>query len=338
LLAALVAVGAVVYALRFLLVPVALAFLLRYCLLPLVDLLENRGLPRWASVLVCFGALLGALVGVALAIWPSLNSWLSESPAPGERSIFEVQLERRLDEWEVSGRSMYPTWTGTRSRSRRAPSWRTSAATSWRRCPQLALEALSHVGTLALAPVIGLFLLLDGAAMHRPSSAGCPNRYFETVLVLLHRVDRQIASYLRGAASESTIVAVLLSTALWVAGMPGAISWAASTGCSTSFRSWAPSSAPAPAALRAGGSGGPGAGRHRRLLRRRLRGGCHAHQPWWWAAASTCTARHHPRAERGRGLAGIVGMLVSVPTLAVGKAIITTLREAWRHGQLRRVG
>ncbi len=339
-LAALVAVGAVIYALRFLLVPVALAFLLRYCLLPLVDLLEDRGLPRWASVLVCFGGLLGAVVGVAMAIWPSLSSWLSESPAPGERSIFEVQLERRLDEWEASGRSLYPNldWNTLSLKARTFLEYQRRHLMET--LPQLALDALSHVGTLALAPVIGLFLLLDGTAMHRAVIGWVPNRSFETVLVLLHRVDRQIASYLRGAASESALVAVLLSTALWVAGMPGAIL----LGCLYGVLNVIPIVGPL-----IGASAGllyalvvpeaPGLG---------VIAACYA------AVYATDamlinplvvgrSLNLHPLAiilglSVGGGLAGIVGMLVSVPAIAVGKAIITTLREAWRHGQLRRVG
>jgi predicted PurR-regulated permease PerM len=40
----------------------------------------------------------------------------------------------------------------------------------------------------------------------------------------------------------------------------------------------------------------------------------------------------------GGGLGGILGMLVSVPAIAVGRAILTTLMDAHRHGRLRRVG
>jgi predicted PurR-regulated permease PerM len=339
-LAALVAVGACVYALRFLLVPVGLAFLLRYFLLPLVDPLEDRGLPRWAAVLLCFSALLGAGAAVGAAVWPSLESWLRESPAPGERSVFELQLEQRLREWEASGRRLYPQVDWHSASERALGFLEEQRRKLMETLPLLALEALSQVGTLALAPIVAFFLLLDGVAMHRALVAWVPNRYFETVLVLLHRVDRQIASYLRGAASECALVAALVSLVLWAVGMPSAIL----LGCLYGVLVVIPLVGPL-----LGASAGllyalvspeaPGLG---------VLAACYAavHVVDALLINPLVVGRSvnlHPLAiilglSMGGGLAGPVGMLVSVPTLAVGRAIVSTLREAYQRGQLRRVG
>ncbi len=340
LLAALAVLGAVAYALRFLLVPVVLAVLLRYCLQPVVNLLEDRGLPRWAAVLLCFGALLGTGVTLVMEVWPVLDSWLSESPRPGERSVFEVQLEQRLDQWEAAGRRMYPQldWQSISGQARGF--LELQRRKMMETLPQRALEALSQAGSLVLAPILAFFLLLDGTAMHRAVIGWVPNRYFETVLVMLHRVDRQVASYLRGAASESALVSVLLSTVLWVLGMPNAILF----GCLYGVLNVIPLVGPI-----LGASAG--------LLYALVVPGA----PALGVLAASYAAVYavdamlinpvvvgrslnlHPLTiilgvSIGGGLAGIVGMLASVPVIAVGKAIVGTLRDAHERGQLRRVG
>jgi predicted PurR-regulated permease PerM len=339
-LAVLAMLGALAYALRFLLVPVVLAVLLRYFLLPVVNLLEDRGAPRWVAVLLCFGALLGAGVALLLEVWPVLDSWLSESPRPGERSVFEVQLERRLDLWEQSGRRAYPQvdWHAVFGQARGFLELQRRQLMET--LPQMALAVLSRAGSLVLAPVIAFFLLLDGTAMHRAVIAWVPNRYFETVMVLLHRVDRQVAAYLRGAASESVLVSVLLSTVLWVLGMPNAILF----GCLYGLLNVIPLVGPI-----LGASAGllyalviPGAPGL---------GGLAASYAAVYAVDAMLinpvvvgrSLNLHPLTiilgvSIGGGLAGIVGMLASVPTIAVGKAIVGTLHDAYLRGQLRRVG
>src|SRR5512140_3003157 len=90
--------GGVVYLLRFLVTPVALAFLMFYVLNPLVNLMENRRVPRGIAVTLCFLAMIGLICAVGAALWPSLNAWLQETPRPGEKSVFEISLAARLDQ------------------------------------------------------------------------------------------------------------------------------------------------------------------------------------------------------------------------------------------------
>lgn len=335
-----VAVGWMLSHLGFLLTPVALALLATYCLSPLVNLLENRRVPRWAAVLLCFTVLLTAVVGLGLAVWPSLEAWLQESPRPGEKSVFEVQLAQRLDAWEAAGRSMYPQldWKAIFDQAR-------DVLEAQRRglmetLPALALEALSSLGTPVLAAVIAFFLLLDGAGFLRAVVSLVPNRYFETVLLLVHRVDGQIAAYLRGAASESALVALLLSTLLWLAGMPNALLF----GCLYGVLNVIPLLGPLL---------GASAGLLFALIEPSapplgVLAACYGVTYAVDAAVINPLAvgrslNLHPLVlilgvTIGGGLGGILGMLVSVPAIAVGRAILTTLMDAHRHGRLRRVG
>jgi predicted PurR-regulated permease PerM len=223
LLSAIAVCGVLVWELSFLLGPVAFALIGFYVMAPAVNFLELRGLPRWAAVSVCFAVMLLLVVGIAFAVWPALESWLRQAPTPGQQSVFERRLGDRLDAFERDAAAMWPRfdWHHTFGHVREFLDREGRRLTE--DFPELVSRALSHAGTYLLAPVITFFLLLQGAEMNRWLLARVPNRYFELVLVLRHRVDRQIAAYLRGAASESVAVALLLTLLLAVVGMPHAL-------------------------------------------------------------------------------------------------------------------
>lgn len=336
---ALGAVGALAWVLRFLITPLALAILAFYVLSPLVNLMENRRVPRGVAVGLCFVALLGVVAGVGVALWPSLDAWLQQTPRPGEKSVFELQLAARLDAWELQGQRTYPQidWHGIFENVR-------GVLESNRRrlmegLPAMLTGVASSAGTFLLAPIIALFLLLDGAAMHRAVVAFVPNRSFELVLLLIHRVDRQIASYLRGAASESALVAVLLAVVLALAGMPSAILFAliygvlnviplagpligASAGLLYSLMD---PTAPAPGVLAA--CYGFVCAVDAMLINPLVVGkNLNLHPLTIIVGISV-----------GGALGGVLGMLVSIPLIAIGKAIAGTLHQAYRQHRMHRL-
>ncbi len=331
------ALGAVVtlgYVLRFLIAPLALAIVGFYCLGPLVNGLENRGLPRWAAVALCFVALF-TLLGVLLAaLWPSLRDWLAMQPSPSDGpNAFEV----RLSEWEAAGRGRFPKldWAALFTRLRAFLDEQRKHLTET--LPGSMVAIASNAGIFVLAPIITLFLLLDGARMHRAVVSLLPNRYFETSLLLLHRVDRQIAGYLRGAASECALVTLLLTCVLWAVGMPSPLLFAAlygvlnlipllgpllGTGAALLYALMDPQAPPLSVLLAAFGSvylvdamfiNPMVIGKNLNL---------------------------HPLTvilgvSIGGALGDVPGMLASVPLIAISKAIALTLWDAHRRGLLR---
>lgn len=220
------AVLAVAWVLRFLVVPIVGGFLITYVMGPVADWLENRGLSRSKAVSLCFGLVLAGMVAVIAGVWPSLESWLQQAPQEGEHSAFEVQLERRLDDWQgaLAGRYKQIDWQGAFTKVRHVLQDQRKSLVEG--LPARALGAASHAGSVVLALIIAFFVLLDGAAMKRAVVALVPNRHFENALVMLDRVDRQIASYLIGTAFESLLVTVLLAIPLWLLGMPNALLFA----------------------------------------------------------------------------------------------------------------
>lgn len=327
------------YLLRFLITPVALAVLTFYVLGPLVNWMENRRVPRGAAVGICFVALLGALVGTGVALWPSLDAWLQEKPKTGEQSVFELQLAARLDAWEQQGQRTYPQldWHAIFNNAR-------SVLESNRRrlmesLPAMLLGVASSAGTFLLAPIIALFLLLDGAAMNKRLMSFVPNRWFEMVLLLRHRVDRQISFYLRGAASESALVALLLAVVLWLAGMPNAALFAVIYGVLNVIPLVGPLIGASAGLLYAlMDPAAPSLG-----VLAACYGAVYAVDAMLINPMVVGKNLNlHPLTiivgiSVGGALGGILGMLVSIPLIAIGKAISGTLYAAYgqhqRHGQ-----
>lgn len=336
------AVALLAWTLRFLVLPVVTALLFTYVLGPLVDRLENRGLSRKSAVSIVVGVLLGALAASGAALWASLESWLREAPTGGEQSVFELQLARRLDAWQASLSATYHQvdWAKVFDKVRHVlQEQRRSLVED---LPARTLEVLSHSGSLVLALIITVFVLLDGWAMKRAVVALVPNRHFENALVMLDRIDRQISSYLIGTAAESAIVTLLLALPLYVIGMPNAFLFAVIFGVANVI----------PFA-------GPFIGASVGLLFSLL----DPNAPSMGALAAIYTVVHfidagvinpmvmgksldmHPLTVIvgiviggnlggvliGGSLGSVLGMLAIIPLIAVGKAIVSTVAEGARN-------
>ncbi len=333
--------GVVAWKLSFLTTPLALAFLGFYVLSPLVNLIESRGASRGLAVLIVFGGGGLVLAGIGFALWPSLEHWLQQKPQSGEKSMFEIQLGKRLDAWEraaLAGKYRQIDWHALFNQVRELLEKQRKGLTET--LPLVAMGMLSSAGTLVLAPIMTLFLLVDGPAMHKAIVAQVPNRHFETVLTLLHRVDRQIAAYLRGAASESAIVAALLTAVLWALGMPSALLFACIYGVANVIPLLGPVMGAGAGLLYAlMDPGAPSLG----VLAVGYLGVYVLDAMLINPMVVGKNLNLHPLTiivgiSIGGSLAGILGMLVSIPSIAIGKAIATTLWDAVRRQQAHRRG
>jgi predicted PurR-regulated permease PerM len=322
--------------LSFLLAPMALAMVVFYSLNPVVNWLESHNLTRRSAVSLCLGGLVLMLLLAASFIWPSLDGWLQEAPVKGERSVFEVQLEARLALWAEIGKSRFPgvDWEDLLQHAH-------GGLEHFRRrwmetLPVMATEALSSAGIYLVAPVIALFLLLEGSEFQRRLVALVPNRYFETVLLLLHRVDRQIAGYLRGAATQALIISFLTAAVLWGIGMPSAMLFGFIFGIINVIPIVGPILGASAGLLYA--LMDPSAPSVPVLVSSYF--GIHVVDvavitPWVVGR----TLDLHPLLvivglTVGGTLGGILGMLLSIPLLAVAKAIVSTLYDAYLNEQL----
>lgn len=95
----------------------------------------------------------------------------------------------------------------------------TIATDLFKETPRLVGQLLSGLTLFIIVPFALFFFLKEGRAIKRAIIEQVPNRYFELILNLLHRIDRQLGSYMRGMVLSVIIVSLLSSTGLCIIGL-----------------------------------------------------------------------------------------------------------------------
>ena len=85
--------------------------------------------------------------------------------------------------------------------------------------PGLVGQLLSGLTLFIIVPFALFFFLAEGRTIKRAIIEQVPNRYFELILNLLYRIDRQLGSYMRGMVLSVIIVSILSSTGLYIIGL-----------------------------------------------------------------------------------------------------------------------
>jgi predicted PurR-regulated permease PerM len=85
------------------------------------------------------------------------------------------------------------------------------------------LTVAAWLPSLLMAPIITYFLLKDGMKLRRFIGNSVPNAFFEKALYLLNALDRTLNLYLIGLLKLVCIDAVILCSGLWMLGVPSAL-------------------------------------------------------------------------------------------------------------------
>ena len=93
------------------------------------------------------------------------------------------------------------------------------ATTLLKETPGLIGQLLSGLTFFIIVPFVLFFFLGEGRTIKRAIIELVPNRYFELVLNLLHRIDVQLGSYMRGMVLSVMIVSLLSITGLYIIGL-----------------------------------------------------------------------------------------------------------------------
>ena len=72
--------------------------------------------------------------------------------------------------------------------------------------------------TLIIIPFVVFFLLRDGRKIKKMLIEYVPNKYFETFLVLFHKIDEQVSNYIRGQLIDYFIVGLFAIIGLYLLG------------------------------------------------------------------------------------------------------------------------
>ena len=200
--------------LRILVLPVIIALLIATVLLPLVDRLQRRRLPRLASVWIVLLGSIGLLVGLFVALAPSvaeefgdlgptlsqgredLEDFIVDSPLDVERADLDRYVAELGDQLEGRGEQIF---SGVLAGA------------------VVAFEVV--VGVLLLV-VLLFFFLKDGATFCRFGLRQVRAEHHDLAVALGRRAWAAAGAYVRGTAVVALVDAVIIGIGLVVIGVP----------------------------------------------------------------------------------------------------------------------
>jgi predicted PurR-regulated permease PerM len=198
------------------LTPLILAALLSILLNPLVVLLEGRGLNRTGAVTLIMGILTLLVIWLMIFLAPFISREFktigqvmkNETPATLVYKL-KALLNRHLPLLKNPG---ITDQIVTRVEK--------SIYIMLNRSFQLIPSVVPVVISLFLIPFMTFFLLKDGRRLKKSFIQTLPNRYFETTINLLHKIENQLGSYIRGQMLVSLCIGLLSITALAILEVP----------------------------------------------------------------------------------------------------------------------
>ncbi|MDZ7266042.1 MAG: AI-2E family transporter [candidate division KSB1 bacterium] len=200
----------VMFFMRNLLAPLVISIFLAYLLEPAVAALENRGLDRvWAILLVFLG-----LAALAATIFLLLRAEISSEV---QTILAHVQLEEPgvlVEQIKDKLRQSFPGATQARIIDMIGTVIRHFFFSFFKPGVEGVLELFSTVGGLIIVPFLTFFILKDSRSLQNAIVQRIPNRYFEMSLSLFHKASQQLGRYIRGVLLDGAIVGLLVMIAL----------------------------------------------------------------------------------------------------------------------------
>lgn len=197
----------IVFSLKILLWPVLVGFLIAFILDPIVDYFEAKDVNRVFIICVLIFSLLGLLfTAVFLFVEPVVHQVrhiVNEAPAYSQllRSGL-LDLVRQLQ-------ARYPGIDWVMLYGKGVDAAFQYVTDLWRSMPHYFTNLFGIIASAIIVPFVTFFLLKDGEQMKKQVIELVPNRYFEMTLTLFYRVSRQLTAYLRGTLLDCGIISVL---------------------------------------------------------------------------------------------------------------------------------
>ncbi len=193
---------------------IIIAALIAYILDPLATFLEYKGLSRTMATTVLFLAIAAIIAAIFSFLIPPLIyeiQLIERSISSGEAVRFFTKIEAAITEKipfvDVSSMNLQDSFSKALS----------SISSSFF---SIIGSVVSVITTLVIIPFAVFFLLKDGQELKKAFISLVPNRYFEMVLSMLHKIDEQLGGYLRGQFFDALIIGILSTFALWLLDVP----------------------------------------------------------------------------------------------------------------------
>lgn len=298
--------------------PLILALALIVLLNPVVTWLQRRRIPRVVGTMLMYAIFFGAIILVLVLIVPPISRQIQELgdnwPKIQRQGLDAVQ--RFADRYGIT--------FDEASINQLVESAQSQAGEALKRITEITAGALHVVVIFVLAPILALYLLIDLPRLRDTFVRTLPPRHREEWLMLLGRCGQAVSAFFRGQLLVALIVAILSTVMLSIVKVP----FAAPIGLIAGVTNIIPFVGPFIGGAIAVVVGGITGGMDKALL---AAGAMLAVQQLDNHLISPNVmgraVKLHPvsiiLALLGGGtLAGVFGMLMAVPTLAVAKILV----------------
>ena len=230
-IAAGLAILALLYALSSILAPFLLAGILAYICNPAADRITRWGVPRMLAVVLVMLALGTLVAGLILIILPLVYE---EASALAARTPEALALaNEKLAPWLRQHFGLRLRFDSASLQKLAAGNWDTIQAILERLYSSLKIGGVALVGLVAnllLAPVVMFYLLLDWHGMMARMSNVIPRPWHAKLISMAREIDAVLSQYLRGQILVMALLAAYIVIALWLTGIPSALSIGVVTG------------------------------------------------------------------------------------------------------------
>lgn len=205
--------------------PIILSGILYYLLNPLVDIMEKRNIKRGWSILMLYLLIAGILTVVVLAVIPVLRNQITG-------------LVDSFPEYSENVKQQFEELTGSKLFSQLQEAVSVSSQDWWSTITKKASELLnqtwSRVGgflgafteivlSIVTVPFILFYMLKDGKKLPYKILSFLPTKSRTGILHVLHDINHQISSFIRGQIIVSFCIGILLYIGYMIIGLDYAL-------------------------------------------------------------------------------------------------------------------
>lgn len=187
-----------------------ISIFLTFLLEPVVLAIENRNVKRiWAVVIVFVSIAIITAFGIIFLLpsisaeFQSISTYLQLKPP----SVLTAELEATIDE-------KFPLMERHGLSHELAVYLQHGLDDLIKESIDVLFEFVHVVSMIFIVPVFTFFLLKDGRQIKKTIIQFVPNRYFEMTLSLVHKINQQLGSYIRGQLLDAFIIGILVSITL----------------------------------------------------------------------------------------------------------------------------
>lgn len=200
--------GWLIYTLSSIITIIIISMLSAYILDPLASYLEAKGSSRTLATFLIFVSIFSVLTIIGILIIPALVNELQTlqrninvGALDNLEKFIEINILSNFSFIDTSGFNLHDKLTSIFNEFSS-------------QLLNFAANIVSFVYALIIIPFLTFFLLKDGRRIKKAFISYVPNKYFEMVLNVWHKIDLELGGYLRGQFIEALVVGILAIIAL----------------------------------------------------------------------------------------------------------------------------